>query len=463
MADVKISDMTPAASALATNRFEIEQANVTFSVTGQQIVDLVNSGFGFTQGSIAFGDATGGLTESPTNMTWDNTNKRLILGGDGTNAAITSQDCAVISGSGNTVSSQYAMQLSGTNCLANALNAVNVGGSGNTNSGATSVIAGATSSFQTGNIGFITAGTTLINAGLRCALVAGNVNSIAVTSIESAYIGGGLNNLSGDQCVGLGGKNNRVNGTKSVICGGDDNETATVALNSFIGGGTNNTVNGNQSVICGGNDNETSVAGINSFVGGGSGNTTSGEESACIGGELNIASGDSSSCIGGEQCHSAATNSYTFGRFVNVTHTGSMLFQLDDVTTTDFSSTATNTWCLKSLGGMGLQTNAPNSGVTFGEHWSVKRTASAVNTSTSTETIIGITDTSVARTVTLNTADAVDGRLYIINDESGGAGTNNITIDTEAGQTINGSPTKVINVDNGTLKVYSNGSNWFTY
>lgn len=87
----------------------------------------------------------------------------------------------------------------------------------------------------------------------------------------------------------------------------------------------------------------------------------------------------------------------------------------------------------------------------------IKRRATAVDTSTGDETIIGVTDTSVARTITLSTDDVVDGRIKMIKDESGAASTNNITIDTEGSETIDGQTDVRINVNYGDLKVYSDG------
>lgn len=52
--------------------------------------------------------------------------------------------------------------------------------------------------------------------------------------------------------------------------------------------------------------------------------------------------------------------------------------------------------------------------------------------------------------------------LFTVNDESGGAGTNNITISTEGLATIDGAATIKITADYGTLRLYSNGTNLFT-
>jgi hypothetical protein len=94
---------------------------------------------------------------------------------------------------------------------------------------------------------------------------------------------------------------------------------------------------------------------------------------------------------------------------------------------------------------------------------SLKRTATATSyTVLDTDNIVGITSTASARTITLPTAAGKTGRRYIIKDESGGAATNNITIATTGGQTIDGAATLTINTNYGTNSVYSDGTNWFS-
>lgn len=92
--------------------------------------------------------------------------------------------------------------------------------------------------------------------------------------------------------------------------------------------------------------------------------------------------------------------------------------------------------------------------------------ATAGDLTTAGENRIGVTDTSVVRTITISTADITNaafiGRVIIINDESGGAGTNNIIIDTEGGETIDGVASLSITVDYGDVSIYSDGTNLFT-
>jgi len=82
-------------------------------------------------------------------------------------------------------------------------------------------------------------------------------------------------------------------------------------------------------------------------------------------------------------------------------------------------------------------------------------------TTTSGEGVIGV-DTGAAVTVTLGTVDVVAGRIIVIKDVTGSAATNNITINTQAAQTIDGVSSIAINVDRGVVRVVSDGTNWHT-
>lgn len=74
---------------------------------------------------------------------------------------------------------------------------------------------------------------------------------------------------------------------------------------------------------------------------------------------------------------------------------------------------------------------------------------------------VGVTDTSALRTITLPAPATISiDQSFIIKDQSGGAATNNITINTAAG-TIDGDASKLINTNYGSYSVKSNGTNYF--
>lgn len=93
-----------------------------------------------------------------------------------------------------------------------------------------------------------------------------------------------------------------------------------------------------------------------------------------------------------------------------------------------------------------------------------KRTATAVSVSVSASAdyIIGVTDNSAARTITLPSGPNT-GATYIIKDEAGTAGSaNNITVTVTGGvKTIDGLTSQLITQNYGSLTVYYNGTNYF--
>lgn len=76
---------------------------------------------------------------------------------------------------------------------------------------------------------------------------------------------------------------------------------------------------------------------------------------------------------------------------------------------------------------------------------------------------IGVTSTAAARTISTNTSDQILGRVIVINDESGAAGTNNITFDPAGAVTVDGASTKVISTNSGELRLICDGTNWFSF
>jgi len=82
-------------------------------------------------------------------------------------------------------------------------------------------------------------------------------------------------------------------------------------------------------------------------------------------------------------------------------------------------------------------------------------------TATTAQTIIGVTDTSAARTITLPSAPN-DKHIFIIKDESGAAATNNITV---SGNTklIDGQATQTISTNYGSMSIYYSGTAYFIF
>lgn len=78
-----------------------------------------------------------------------------------------------------------------------------------------------------------------------------------------------------------------------------------------------------------------------------------------------------------------------------------------------------------------------------------------------TDYYIGVTSTAAARTIKLpNVSNISKGQVFIIKDESGAAGTNNITISTDGGN-IDGAATALINVNYASMTIKSSGTAYF--
>ena len=81
---------------------------------------------------------------------------------------------------------------------------------------------------------------------------------------------------------------------------------------------------------------------------------------------------------------------------------------------------------------------------------------------TSEETIIGVQSDTGTISIILASDQAVEGKTYIIKDEGGIAGTNNITVSTEGSETIDLQDELVIAENLGTRQLYCDDSgNWF--
>jgi len=123
-------------------------------------------------------------------------------------------------------------------------------------------------------------------------------------------------------------------------------------------------------------------------------------------------------------------------------------------------SSSTPPLIVKNDGKIGIGISPPNSTLHVNGSFSMKYTHITSTYTTSGDTIIGVDPSEGSVTVTLATADRVPGRIIIIKDESGNAGTSNtITIQGNDVDIDNGD--YVIAAPYGFLKVYSDGSQWF--
>ena len=84
---------------------------------------------------------------------------------------------------------------------------------------------------------------------------------------------------------------------------------------------------------------------------------------------------------------------------------------------------------------------------------------------TTTDYILNVTytTTGAVTSLTLPTSQVVEGRVIVIKDSGGNASGNNITIDTEGSETIDGSATLVLNSDYEAVNLYCDGTNWHIF
>jgi hypothetical protein len=160
---------------------------------------------------------------------------------------------------------------------------------------------------------------------------------------------------------------------------------------------------------------------------------------------------------------------YDFSYTVNKATSGDTYAIYSDMTDTASPGTDYPLWL--GAGGSGKFTvDKDGSSYTAGGR---KTNVTTVNAATYdllvTDYILHVTYTATAAvtSVTLPTAQCDgsedDGRVVIIKDAGGNAGTNNITIDTEGGENIDGSATLVINGNYDSASIYCENSNWFIY
>ncbi len=199
---------------------------------------------------------------------------------------------------------------------------------------------------------------------------------------HTTTVGGGRQNTSSGQASTVGGGfNNTASGPWSTVGGGRTNTAS--AFYSMVGAGDRNTASGERSTVSGGDTNTAS--GERSTVGGGNGNRASGPLSTVIGGDRNTASGSRSTVSGGQENCAGGRFSWAGGRRAKVrpgSASGSSTsacigagdagneggdegtFVWADSTSSNFISTGSNQFLIRSSGGMGINTNSPSAALT---------------------------------------------------------------------------------------------------
>lgn len=84
------------------------------------------------------------------------------------------------------------------------------------------------------------------------------------------------------------------------------------------------------------------------------------------------------------------------------------------------------------------------------------------NTTTSDEEVIFADTSGGALTITLASADAVDGNSIVVVDVGGASATNAITIDTEGTENIDGNGSTTVESNYGSITLSSDGAQWYT-
>lgn len=313
-----------------------------------------------------------------------------------------------------------------------------------------------------------------------------NVLELAGSSNTNAYVGTKADPqiTTGSQNVALGagaaalldtGDSNTIlgSGSMAILTSGDNNVAVGSNAGDSITTGDNNTFLGTEAdADNGAHDNSIAIG--NQAVVTGSNQMVIGSATSEIS-DLYIGSGVTEAApgtinirgTGASGTDTAAANmSIIPGLATGNANSGDLLIKTGDVGGSGTTlQTATTKVTFKANGNVGIGETSPASTLTVGGTFALKRIASSSDVQTSENTtIVGITDTTTTRTVTIDSDDIANpDQIFLVKDESGGAATNNITIATEGAETIDGAASISITVDYGVARLYTDGSNLFTF
>jgi hypothetical protein len=171
-------------------------------------------------------------------------------------------------------------------------------------------------------------GNAVLAGASGATIAGGGASSPGPNLVSDDYgtIGGGFNNVAGDQDAG----NDPTSAVDATVAGGADNTASDLA--STVAGGSDNTASDDFSTVGGGGGNRAIAP--SSTVGGGGQNTASGTLSTVPGGFTNTAAG---------------FFSFAAGRRAKANHQGAFVWA--DSTNADFASTGADQFLVRASGG----------------------------------------------------------------------------------------------------------------
>jgi hypothetical protein len=402
------------------------------------------------------GVASYGAILGGDNNTINTENSGLIAGSSfcttmsGSFDSIISSSACIVNGTCNNTSIFSSINSAVFNCDRSVIIGSEDAGSKSTNG---AIIGSVNSSTEVG-ISQVIFGSVDCNISVSCdnsSVISSSLSGMSANCDRSVVIGSSSCSISSaNNSIVLGSLDSINSSSKGAIIGTSSSTTAVGLAQVIIGS--------DQCSIGAGSDYASIISSVSSAIGsncdgsvviGGTGNqiSTGSTYSGILFGSLNNVTGSRSSASG----HKAKS-----------LHNGTFMIQCDNTAASDFTSTLDGTFCVKALNGIGLGTASPNSSVSLSGTISTQRAATNITTATAVlrSNIIGCTASGI--TIILSTSDLVNGRNYIIKDESGAATLNPITINAIAPALIDGQASTTISINYGSVKVYSNGVNWFT-
>jgi len=422
---------------------------------GAKWVSLSGLNGSYTPGSVPFAGTDSILTQSNSQLFWNNTNNELGIGSNTFNAT-NPEKLLVNAGTTNSVN---AIVAKGTN---NNYFQLNINNLSNGTQASSDVVATADNGNESTN--YIDMG---INGSAYTGGYVGNANDVylygtgnnfllgnVTTGKDVVFFTNGSNAYANEQMRitsgGLVGIGNSSPACKLDIAAGttaiNNVVNATGSINDFLQYNIQNTSTGTQaqSGYSATADNGSATTG---FAWIGINNSTFNYPTA-----YNIGGANDVSFLGSGQDMYIA----------NANNTKSIIFSTGKAATPFFNERMRIT----NAGNVGIGTNSPNSTlqVTGSVSTNVTTQAGATYTIAATDYTIFCNRNS-GMTVTLPTAVGITGRIYIIKNISTNGGST-VTINTTSAQTIDGSASKLLSyMGNGSFyscyTLQSNGSNWY--